>query len=63
MKVRFAPDGAQNLSMSDFSLMKNGLVSIRGGYFSEVSQADVKKIGTQDGTDFYEVTAKDTDNY
>lgn len=63
IKVQFAPDGAQNLSMSDFNLMKDGLASIRGGYFSEVGQSDVKKIGSQNNIDFYEVTAKDTDNY
>lgn len=63
MKVQAAPDGAKELPMDSMSLMENGLTSIRGGFLGEVSDSAVKKLGSQNGIDYYEVTANDTANY
>lgn len=63
MEIRYAPDGATALPMGYMNLMKNGLVSIRGGYFDDVSPSAIKKLGSQGDIDYYEVTAKDYDNY
>jgi len=63
MKVLYAPDGDTEIHMVSMSLMENGLTSIRGGFYGDVASSAIKKLGSQDDTDFYEVTVDDTPNY
>lgn len=51
------------LTIDDLSLMANGATSIRGGFYQDVAASDITKLGSQDGIDYYEVLAKDSDNY
>lgn len=51
------------LSMNQMSLMANGFASIRGGFYGDVDTSAATKLGSQDGIDYYEVVAKDTDTY
>jgi len=51
------------LTIDDLSLMVNGAVSIRGGFYGDVALSDITTLGSQSGIDYYEVVAKDSNTY